>query len=157
MKSKVPMIAIGILTAGAMVAQTQQAPAPAAQTPAAVQGHHGKNAGNWQDRMVRRMTARLNLTVDQQKQVRSILRDAREQNKAFAPKAREERMALHNAVKSDSLGQIDQIIQANSDVNSKVMANHAKTMAKIYAVLTPDQKAKFDQRFDRRAGVRQGA
>ena len=156
MKSKIPMIAIGILTAGAMMAQTQPSPAPAAQPPAA-EGHHRANTGNRQDRIVQRLTARLNLTVDQQKQVRTFLREAREQNKAFVPKAREERMSLHNALRSDSLGQIDQITQANSEMNSKIMANHVKTMAKIYSVLTPDQKAKFDRRFDRRAGVRQGA
>jgi Spy/CpxP family protein refolding chaperone len=40
-------------------------------------------------------------------------------------------------------------------VNTQIEAIHLKAIAKVYSVLTPDQKAKFDQRFDRMMGVRQ--
>jgi len=104
--------------------------------------------------MIHRLSARLNLTPDQQMRVKAILADSRLQNKALAPKVREERMALHNAIKSDSLTQIDQITQQNVNMNGKIEANHLKTIATIYSILTPDQKAKFDQRFDRGLSVR---
>lgn len=92
---------------------------------------------------------RLNLTPAQQMQVKGILRETRAEDQALAPQVRQERTALHAAIKSDALGQIDQITQQNVNVNAKMEANHLKTIAKIYAILTPDQKAKFDQRFDR--------
>lgn len=149
MISKIPMIALGILTAGAMVAQkTPETPAAPAAPQQSVEGHH-RAAVNWQDRMVQRMTRRLNLTPDQQVQVKAILKNARQENKAFAPQLREERMALHSAIRSDSLAQIDRVTQQNSNVNEKAAANHLKAVAKIYSILNPDQKAKFDQRFDR--------
>lgn len=157
MIKKIPMFALGVLTAGAMLAQTAQTPAPAApqQTPAHSQPRQA--ARNWQDRMLNRLTARLSLTADQQSQVKGILKETRAENKALQPKFREERMALDTAIKSDSLGQIDQITQQNMTMNSKIAANHLKAVAKIYAILTPDQKAKFDQRFDRLMGVHAGA
>ncbi len=161
MNKKFPIIALGILTSGAMLAQKTLPPEPAAssqqaagqqQTPAHSQPR--QSARNWQDRMLARMTTRLNLTADQQTQVKGILKQAREENRTLAPKFREERMALDAAVKSDSLSQIDQITQQNVNLNSKMEANHLKTVAKIYAILTPDQQAKFDQHFDRMMGLR---
>jgi Spy/CpxP family protein refolding chaperone len=148
MKFKIPITALGALAAGVMAAQT---PAPAPQAPNAAQnqaGAHRLGVSNGQDRMLRRMTTRFNLTPDQQVQVKAILKDAREQNKGLNAKVREERMALHQAVKVDSVQQIDQITQQNAKLNAQVAASHLKTVAKIYATLTPDQKAKFDQRFD---------
>lgn len=156
MQSKILMIALGLATAGAMVAQTAQGPAPqTAQQPRAVRNNLRQQAGDWQDRAVQRLTARLNLTQDQQTQLRAILKESREQNKAMAPQIRAERNALVNAVKSDSLGQIDQITKQNVDMNTRIAANHIKTVARIYAILTPEQKAKFDARLDRFMNLRQ--
>jgi Spy/CpxP family protein refolding chaperone len=157
---KLPIIALGVLTAGAMLAQ-KTVPAPTAapsdqsqqQTPAHSQPR--QTARNWQDRLLHRLTMRLNLSADQQMQVKGILQQARAENKSLQPQVRQERMQLHAAIKSDSLGQIDQITHQNMDLNSKMEATHVKTIAKIYSILTPDQKAKFDQRFDRATGAHQ--
>ena len=127
-----------ILTAGALLAQT---PAPAQE--GAANHHAGARQG-----MLQRMTKDLNLTADQQSQVKNILQSSREQTKAIQPKLREERSALRDAVKSDSEQKIDQITRQNAELNAEAAAIHAKTMAKIYTVLTPEQKAKFDQRFE---------
>ena len=152
MKLKLPVMALGVLTAGIMAAQTPAAP----QAPEAAQTqprHHRKEAGNWQDRAVKRMTMRLSLSADQQAQVKTIFKDSREQNKALRAKFREERMALDAAVKADSEQQIDRITRENAKLNSEIAANRLKAVAKVYAILTPDQKAKFDKGFDRRMGV----
>ena len=154
MRRKIPMILLGILTAGAMVAQTAQSPtAQQQQAPAPAHTRVRARAENRQDQMLQRLTARLNLTSDQQNQVRAILKDSREHSKAWVSSFRAERMALDQAVKSDSTRRIDEIMNANVSMNSEVAANHLKTAAKIYAILTPDQKAKFDRRFDRLMGV----
>lgn len=156
MNSKTLNIALGLCMAGAgAMAQTTQAPPPATAASNPAQSHQGRQGIDRQDRMVNRLTARLNLTPAQQMRVKGILADSRLENKALAPKLRDERMALHNAIKSDSLAQIDQITQQNVDINAKAEANHLKTIAKIYSILTPDQKAKFDWGFDRGFGPRQ--
>jgi Spy/CpxP family protein refolding chaperone len=98
------------------------------------------------------LTAGLNLTPDQQKQVRDIFGQSRPQMKALAPKFREERAAMAGAVKSDSENQIDQVAQQQAQLRAQMEAIHAKTLAKFYAILTPDQKAKVDQRMNRMLG-----
>ncbi len=95
--------------------------------------------------MVQRLSTKLNLTTDQQKQAREIFRSAREQVKALQPKLREERVALRAAVKTDNEAQIDQVLQQNSQANTQAREIHAKAMAKFYQVLNPAQKAQFDQ------------
>jgi len=60
-------------------------------------------------------------------------------------------MALREAVKSGSEQRIDQITQQNAQLDAQMRAIHAKAMAKVYAILTPDQKAKFDQMSEHRA------
>ena len=140
---KLPIFALAVLTAGAMMGQ---APAPqqqnSAQSPAGVH----RNAGGRQRAMLRRLTMRLNLTPDQQERVKGILKESRNQSRTLAAKVREEHQALASAVRSDSEQQIDQITQQNAQLNSQMEAMHLKQMAKVYAILTPDQKAKFDHR-----------
>lgn len=136
---RLPIALITLLTAGAVMAQTA-----APKHEAAIRDHARFN-------MVQRLTAGLNLTVEQQNQVKAILDQSREQRKALQPKLREEHSALREAVKSDSEAKIDQITKEYAQVNAEAAAMHQKTMAKIYAVLTPEQKAKFDQRFEQGA------
>jgi Spy/CpxP family protein refolding chaperone len=100
--------------------------------------------------MLRRLTNRLNLTADQQARVKTIFADSRQQTKTLMPQLREERSALRNAVKSDSESQIDQITTKDAQLNAQIEAVHVKAMAKVYATLTPDQKAKFDRMDSRR-------
>jgi Spy/CpxP family protein refolding chaperone len=137
---KYPMIFISLLTAGVLVAQTPAPPAAQNQT------HVRRNTG------MARLTAGLNLTPDQQKQVRDIFGQSRTQMKTLAPKFREERAAMAGAVKSDSENQIDQVAQQQAQLRAQMEAIHAKTLAKFYAILTPDQKAKVDQRMNRMLG-----
>lgn len=145
---KIPLILVPVLMAGAMMAQ---------QTPAPNQPPAHRNAHQTAARhrtMLQRLTARLNLTSDQQSQVKAILKDSRAQAKDLSAKLKDERSALEAAVKSDSSQEIDRITQQNAQVNAQIRAVRAKAMAKIYAVLTPDQKAKIDQRMDRMLGRR---
>ena len=65
---------------------------------------------------------------------------------------------MFNAVKTDNEQQIDHLVQQNSQLNAQAREIHAKAMAKFYAILNPDQKAKMDQKLNpavhsaRRAG-----
>jgi len=152
---KIPMIALATLTAGFMAAQAPppQQPSTAQNGPSA----HRRAGASRQGQMLQRMTAMLHLTPDQQGRAKAILRDSQEQAKALAAKVHEERGALAAAVKSDSEGQIDQITQQNARLNSQMEAIHLKAIAKVYSILTPDQKARLDARIDRLTGVRRAS
>lgn len=130
------LCAIGGLLVSTGMAQT---PAPSDQT-RQVRPHRRALGGM----MVNRLSKRLNLSPDQQSQARTIFQDARQQAQALKPKLQAERQAMSAAIKSDNEAQIDQLSQQNAQLNSSVRAIHAKAMAKFYATLTPDQKAKFD-------------
>jgi protein CpxP len=123
--------------------------------PRGAENRHGRNFG------YERLSRELNLTADQKEQVRSIFMNARSHREALAPKLREEREALKAAVKSGNDREIDRIVQQNAQVNAEAEALHVKTMARVYAILTPDQKTKFDQltsqRFARAHNGRAGA
>ena len=128
-----------IVMAGALYAQQ---PAPSGGNPpsttrqqsAARRSNHGA-----------RLTRALNLTPDQQTKVKAIFADARQRREALAPKMREERAALKTAVQKGDDREIDRILHQNAQLNADVRALHVKAMAKVYALLTPDQKTKFDQ------------
>jgi Spy/CpxP family protein refolding chaperone len=94
--------------------------------------------------MVARLTARLNLTPDQQNQARTIFQQARADAKALSPKLKNERVALRTAIKSDNEAQIDRILHQDSQLNVQARVIHAKAMAKFYQILNPDQKSRFD-------------
>ncbi len=102
---------------------------------------------------MQRLSTRLNLTADQQQQAKAIFQQSREQMKSLQPQLKNEHQAISAAIKSDNEQQIDQVLQQNAQLNAQARAIHAKAMAKFYQILTPDQKAKFDQRGHRKAGV----
>jgi Spy/CpxP family protein refolding chaperone len=114
-----------------------QSTAPANTAP---QEHHR------QPQMMQKLTSDLNLSPDQQAKAKQIFDQSWQQRKALMPKLREERGAILNAIKTDNTGQIDRLIQANSQVNAQAAEIHAKAMAQFYAILNPAQKAKMDQK-----------
>jgi Spy/CpxP family protein refolding chaperone len=109
----------------------------------------------------RPMMANLNLTADQQTQAKAIFQGARQQSQSLKPQLQQQRQAMSAAIKSDNEAQIDQLTQQNAQLSAQARAIHAKAMAKFYSILTPDQKAKFDQRMNhmsaRRTGQRSAA
>jgi Spy/CpxP family protein refolding chaperone len=123
---KIRSIFLSFLAAGILSAQPAQ--------------HRG-----WQ---FQNLTADLNLTADQQTQVRSIFQGQAAQTKALAQQARDQRVALEAAIKSGATDQIDKITQDGAQLQAQMAANRAKNLAKFYSVLTPDQKAKVDPKID---------
>jgi len=121
----------------------QNAPAQTrSQNRPATTQNRAERRTNW---MVRQLTNELNLTTDQQSQVRNIFAEAHKSQQALEPKIREEHLALKSAVKSGNDAEIDRILQSNSQLNTQLQAAHIKAMAKVYKILTPDQQTKFDQ------------
>jgi Spy/CpxP family protein refolding chaperone len=104
-----------------MMAQDNSAPPPQQQDQAGPQGRHG-GPGQREERQVEFLTKKLNLTPDQVTQV-----------KAIDDSSRQQMMALRN----------DSTV-AQADKRAKAMDIHKASQDKIRAVLTEDQKTKFD-------------
>ena len=128
-----------ILLAGALYAQQ---PAPSGGNPPTTRE---QSAARRSDYRTQHLTQELNLTPDQQTKVKAIFADERQRREALAPKMREERAALKTAMQKGDDQEIDRIVHQNAQLNADVKALHVKAMAKVYALLTPDQKTKFDQ------------
>jgi len=100
--------------------------------------------------MLRRLAAGLNLSDAQKQQAQSIFSAARESAAPIQAQLRQNRQALAAAVKSGaSNAQIDQLASSMGPLLSQAAAIHAKSLAQFYSILTPDQKAKLDQRQQR--------
>jgi Spy/CpxP family protein refolding chaperone len=130
MKKSIACFALSTCLGFAMYAAPQdQAPA----TPAPLAQSQGPRQFN-PDRQVRAMAKRLNLTADQQQQILPILTDRNQQmqsirnDNSLSPKDRHAKMA---AVREDS-------------------------QSKIKALLTPDQKAAYDQMLQQSREHRRG-
>jgi Spy/CpxP family protein refolding chaperone len=138
---KIPILLIPLVAAGALMAQTSTPPSNH-MPPSNVQQHEKsyRRLGP-----VERLSKRLGLTADQEKQVRAFYADARMQAKPLEATIHAERASLNAAVKSDSEKQIDQITRQNADVLAKLQAIHMKTRAKVYSILTSEQKAKYEK------------
>jgi periplasmic protein CpxP/Spy len=97
----------------------------AQQNPPAKEGeghkHAGQQMGNVDDH-VKELSAKLNLTADQQAKVKTILQDTHQQ--------------VQTVMKDESL--------SKDDKHARMKALHESVQAKVREVLNDDQKPKFD-------------
>jgi Spy/CpxP family protein refolding chaperone len=145
MKVKKSTLLLPLFTVAGLMAQSSTSPNPSTQEPTQTQ----RSMKGGRHHRMQRLSARLNLTPEQQQQVGAIFRDASAQQKPLRARLHEERASLTAAIKTDSEKQIDEITRRNADALAQMQAIHAKTMAKVYSILTPDQKAKFDTVYSR--------
>lgn len=93
--------------------------------------------------------AGLDLTEQQRQQMRDIMKESHQKR---GPGAKDERLALHNMVASDSFdeakakAQIDTISKAQSER----MLERAKAENKMYNLLTPEQKKQYNENYQKR-------
>ena len=131
-------VAAPALASGMLLAQTAPPAAPV-QPPA----QHRQWRGG---RMFDRLAAKLNLTEAQRQQARAILRSTRESSRPIAVQLHQDRAALRDAIKSGKPdAAIDQLSASAGNLMGQLTANRTKAYAKIYAMLTPEQKATADQ------------
>lgn len=139
---------VAALAAGMAVAQT---PTPAPEAPAAKA--HPRAA------MRQRLAQALNLTDAQKEQAKAIFQEARQTAQPLRQQLKDNQQALSAAVKANDAAQIQQLSGTQGNLRGQVLAIRSGAMAKFYALLTPDQRAKADQihqhvqqRFNRRNG-----
>jgi Spy/CpxP family protein refolding chaperone len=112
-----------LLATGVMLAQ-EPGSAPEQGAPQAQGGGMGGHGGHHMDpdKMLAHMTKRYNLTSDQQSQIKPILQDQQQQMQA-----------LHSDTST-----------SQDDKRAKMMSMHQESAQKIEAVLTDQQKQKFE-------------
>jgi Spy/CpxP family protein refolding chaperone len=140
---KLPLAFTALAIAGTLAAQNPLPPGhPLAGGQAQTGERFGRRGGDF---FVQRLTRELALTPDQQMKVRQIFADTRKSAEALNPKMGEQHAALRAAIKANNDAEIDRIIHDNCGMIADFHALHAKAMAKVYQLLTPTQKTKFDQ------------
>ena len=95
---------------------------------------------------VDRLTTLLSLTDDQKARATTIFTDAATASTTARANSQTQRDALAAAVKKNDLAGIDQAATALGTISGQLTAIEAKADAAFYAILTPDQQAKYDQR-----------
>lgn len=126
-------LALSLFAAGLLSAQP---PAPGA--------HFGQGQAGQGHRLTfeQRLTQNLGLSATQQNTVHTAMLESHVLGQGMQQKMQLAHQALATAVKA---GNEDQIEKASSDIatlHQQQTSIHAKTMAKIYASLTDDQKTK---------------
>ena len=128
--------AVAALAAGMAFAQTPAAPQ---------QPPPGKSAMRPGTMLRRRMVQALNLTAAQKQQTKSIFQQARVNAQPVAQQLKENREALAAAVKANDSAQIQSLSAQQGNLRGQVLAIRSDAMAKFYATLTADQRAKAEQ------------
>ena len=132
--------AVTALTAGMVFAQ-----APASGTQPA------PDKGAFEHPMFghQQMMKDLNLTPAQQQQADTIFGNAREKARPIRQEIQQNREALHAAMKANNTAQIERLSAQQGNLMGKALAIRTESMAKFYATLTPEQRTKADQAFER--------
>ncbi len=91
----------------------------------------------------------LNLTPAQKQQADTIFGNAREKVRPIRQEIQQNREALHAAMKANNTAQIERLSAQQGNLMGKALAIRTESMAKFYSTLTPEQRTKADQAFER--------
>jgi protein CpxP len=127
--------AAGTLAAGMVFAQV--APKQPAQ--------HGMHSFARRAMGHQRMIQALNLTDAQKQQAKTIFQQSRQSVQPVRQQLKQNREALEAAVKANDTAKIDQLAATQGQLRGQMMAARAEAMAKVYQILTPEQRTKAEQ------------
>jgi Spy/CpxP family protein refolding chaperone len=104
-----------------------------------------------------KMMEALNLTPAQKQQAETIFGAAREKARPIRQEMQQNRAALTAAVKANNSAQIERLSVQQGNLMGKTLAIRTQARAKFYLTLTPEQRMKADQMFERmHSRMRQG-
>jgi|1185.fasta_scaffold205783_2 protein CpxP len=92
-----------------------------------------------------RMFQQLNLTDTQKQQAKTVFEQAKQAAQPLAQQLKMNREALAAAVKANDVARIDSLSREQGNLRGQLLAVRSEAMAKVYATLTPEQKAKADE------------
>ena len=93
---------------------------------------------------VARLTTLLGLTTSQQTQATTIFTNAFTAGQSLHTTLQTDQQTMQTAVKANDTATIDQTAAAIGGLQGQLAAINAKSNAAFYAILTADQKTKFD-------------
>ena len=156
MKMKTPAISV-LLLAIVLAPMAMAADEPAPRGPRGGQGDPGQGRGGPGGRagmgggdMQGRMMGQLDLTEEQQKQIKSIREENKTQTQEAQQAVRKTNAVLQEAIESGSDEEILAAGKALGEAYGKQGVLRAQTARKIEAVLTPEQQAKMKGRIQQR-------
>jgi Spy/CpxP family protein refolding chaperone len=151
-KNLIRFAGVAAMAAGMAFAQAPANPAP--RPPA---GHMMERRGEFHERMMQE----LNLTDAQKQEAKAIFEQARATAKPVREELKQNREAMHAAIKANDTARIHTLAAKQAGLQAKLVEGRADAMAKFYAKLTPEQRAKADQmheqmkqRWEQRKGQR---
>ena len=89
------------------------------------------------------MATHLNLTTDQQAQVKTIFDQARTEAEPLRTQAESLKSSIDAAVKANDTAKITQLATTRGALMGQMEAIHLQAQAKIYQLLTPTQQQQF--------------
>jgi protein CpxP len=97
----------------------------------------------------------LNLTEAQQAQVKDIMEKQKPQREARWKDLRESHKALHEAARSENYdaAKVRDLANKQAQLKAEATVQRIETMRQVYALLTPEQKQKWDAQRDSRHGA----
>ncbi|RLA49325.1 MAG: hypothetical protein DRR04_01860 [Gammaproteobacteria bacterium] len=99
-------------------------------------------------RMVAHMTDRLDLTEEQVSRVKQLMTATREQSDADRKRLRDLRGQMKTQRDNFDAGKAQKIADEIGEITSRMVFQIASTHAKIYQLLTDEQKAEMDDMMD---------
>jgi Spy/CpxP family protein refolding chaperone len=116
------------------------------QTPTSLEGQAPPaNVGQHLAHVFQFVANYLDLTEAQKVQAQQIMADGRAQAAPLIAELKSGHGSVAEAVKAGDNATIDKLTAAQGVLMGRLAAVHAKSMAKFYAILTPDQQAKADK------------
>ena len=123
---------------------------------AAYAQHPGRGFGRHRGWMLQHMTKQLNLTEAQQTQIKSIMADSRTRMKPLMQQLHQNQQAQNANINGTfDEAQARAFAGKQAQVMTDLMVERQRTKSQIYAVLTPDQRAKAQQLMQERKQRRQ--
>lgn len=92
-----------------------------------------------------RIVKALDLTNAQKQQAKTIFQQAKLDARPLKQELQQNRQALATAAKANDAAQIRQLATQQGNVTGQLVATRAQAMARFYATLTPEQRAKADK------------
>jgi Spy/CpxP family protein refolding chaperone len=105
----------------------------------------GKAAVRPRAAVLRSIAQALNLTDAQKQQAQAIIQQTRQTVQPLRQQSKQNRQALMAAIKAGKGDvEIHQLALTQGNLASQLVAARTEALAKLYAMLTPDQRAKAD-------------
>jgi Spy/CpxP family protein refolding chaperone len=98
----------------------------------------------------------LNLTEAQKTQALKLFRDAQEASQRYREEIQVARQELQTAIKANDLASIERNAREIGTATGEMMAIDARALAAFYALLTAEQKTRYDQMPGRGFGMGPG-